>query len=123
VDSSESGLGAAPRRAERILDSFTIATEALDGGFVVRLQGELDLASAETAARELERVQASEHSPLTLDLSNLTFIDSTGIRLVLDVDKRGREAGGELRLIRGPDQIQRIFELTGLTDRLQFTLD
>jgi anti-anti-sigma factor len=105
------------------LDSFTIDTHPLDGGFVVRLQGELDLASAETAARELERVQASEPVPLTLDLRNLTFIDSTGIRLVLDVDRRAREAGHELRLIRGPEQVQRIFELTGLTHRLQFTPD
>ncbi len=55
-----------------------------------------------------------------LDLSGLTFMDSTGARLVLQANARSRADSCRLTLLRGPRAVQRVFELTGLTELLPF---
>jgi anti-anti-sigma factor len=57
----------------------------------IGLSGELDLATAPDVADELERVEATAVDIVVLDLSGLTFIDSTGIRLVLAAHRRAGE--------------------------------
>ena len=86
----------------------------------VRLEGELDLASAEQLERELLRVERSDALSIVLDLSALEFIDSTGVRLIIQADARSRADSHRLALLRGPRAVQRVFELTGMLDRLPF---
>jgi anti-anti-sigma factor len=86
----------------------------------VRLQGELDLATAEKLERELLRVEGSDAQSIVLDLSALTFIDSTGVRLIIQAAARSRADSQRLALLRGPRAVQRVFELTGMLDRLPF---
>ena len=86
----------------------------------IRLEGELDLATAEDLERELLRVEGSDALSIVLDLSALEFIDSTGVRLLLQADERSRANSNRLALLRGPRAVQRVFELTGILDRLPF---
>ena len=62
----------------------------------------------------------SENGPVTVDLAGLTFIDSTGLRCILKYDAEARQDGFSIALIQGPPAVQRIFVLTGTTDRLPF---
>jgi anti-anti-sigma factor len=89
---------------------------------VVALAGEFDLASAQLVDEELARAQDS-YPVVILDLSRVTFMDSTGLQVVLSVDERMRESGSTLRVVPGGPQVQRLFELTGATSRLRTVTD
>jgi anti-sigma B factor antagonist len=84
------------------------------------LFGELDLASAEGVQRELQDVEATDAEAIVLDLSGLTFMDSTGVRLIVNADARSRADADRLTLLRAPADVQRVFALTCLEQRLPF---
>lgn len=88
---------------------------------VVALSGELDVAGADLLEHELTRISA-DHAPggLVLDLSRLAFMDSTGLRLVVLADERARREGRRFACVRGQTDVQRVFEMTRMTDRLHF---
>lgn len=85
---------------------------------VVELTGELDLGGAPAVEDELLKAQESDASSILVDLSGLEFIDSTGIRLMVMAAERSED--GRLALLRGPEQVHRVFEITDLADRLPF---
>jgi anti-anti-sigma factor len=58
-----------------------------------------------------------------LDLSKLTFLDSTGLRCVVRADERAREEGRRLVVVKGPEAVQRVFEITRLQERLELVDD
>jgi anti-anti-sigma factor len=84
------------------------------------LSGELDMAAED----ELETaiVSCANAAQLTLDLSQLTFMDSTGLTLVLLADDLCKAHEIEFALVPGPRQVQRVFEIAGLLDRLPFEI-
>jgi anti-anti-sigma factor len=86
----------------------------------VALDGELDLSEADRLERRLLEVERSSPPTLLLDLRDLTFIDSTGIRLVLEADARARRDARRLALVRGPDEVHRVFLIALLDKRLEF---
>lgn len=98
--------------------SLTAASEPLDSGVRVRLSGELDIATAGRAEEELRRAEAGEPAVLAIDLGGLTFMDSTGLRLIVAAHTRARDAARRFVVVRGPDPVHRVLELTGLDGRL-----
>lgn len=101
-------------------DELTLTSERDGGGHVIRVFGELDVASAGILEEELERVEVGDARPITVDLSGLTFMDSTGIRLLIAAHARSRSDPDRLRLRRGPHAVHRVFELSGVDDVLPF---
>ncbi len=99
---------------------MTVRTAHQAGVYVVAPYGELDLATAPDVLRELERAERSDAAEIVLDLSGLSFIDSSGIRLVLHADARSRTDGERLRLLPGRPRVHHVFALCGLVDRLPF---
>lgn len=95
-------------------------SERSDDCYVIVLKGELDLDSVERVTEELERAEASDARRIVLDLSELTFIDSSGVRMIVCANLRSQDGGDRLRLIRGGTGVQRVFELTGVLERLPF---
>ncbi len=91
-----------------------------DGSLVVRATGELDLATAPALQEKLSRACAIGTQGVVLDLSELEFIDSTGVRAILAALADAESRGCELSLVPGPDRVQRVFDLTGLAERLPF---
>jgi anti-sigma B factor antagonist len=88
---------------------------------VVAPTGELDLSGAAILEDELDRLAAEpELATVVLDLRGLEFMDSSGLRLVVMADMRAREAGRRFALIRGGDTVHRVFEITRMSDRLDF---
>jgi len=88
---------------------------------VVSLSGELDVAGSNLLEDELSRL-AADHDPrsVVLDLRDLDFMDSTGLRLVVMADADARAAGRRFAVVRGGDSVQRVFEITRMVDRLEF---
>jgi anti-anti-sigma factor len=101
---------------------LTIESTEQDDALVVALAGEFDLASAQLVDEELARAQES-YAVVILDLSQVTFMDSSGLHVVLGVDARMRESGSTLRVVPGSPQVQRLFELTGAASRLDTVTD
>jgi anti-anti-sigma factor len=96
-------------------------SEARGAVAFVTLHGELDLLSTAHLEPELERL-ADEPGidVVALDLRDLEFLDSSGLRLVVIAERRLRDAARRLVLVRGPQPVQRVFEITRMTERLEF---
>ena len=86
----------------------------------VRPIGELDLATVPVVEEQLSELHAAGFTSLTLDLRGVRFLDSTGLDLILLWDLRSRTDGFEFRIIAGPPAVQRLFDLTGTTEGLDF---
>lgn len=112
VISGRGGFGPLEIRSERRGDEHVIA-----------LFGELDLSDADRVAEEIMRVEGTDAETILIDLAGLAFIDSTGVRIIIEADARSRGNGGRLRLLRGPRTVRRVFEIVGLNDRLPFVDD
>jgi anti-anti-sigma factor len=89
------------------------------GRHTLELTGELDLDWAPNLEETIREVSATG-SGLVIDLRKVTFMDSTGLRVLIVAATLCEEMGHELRIIPGED-IQRILEMTGLDRVLQFT--
>jgi anti-sigma B factor antagonist len=90
---------------------------------VITARGELDLSGAAVLEAEIERLAAEpELGTVVLDLRGLEFIDSSGLRLVVLADMRAREAGRRFALVRGPETVHRVFEITRMSERLDFVV-
>jgi anti-sigma B factor antagonist len=87
----------------------------------VALCGGLDIDSASHLQRAIARLFAAGRiRKLTLDLSRLEFVDSTGLAAIVYASKLCDRGGCELSVIRGPDTVQQVFALTGLLEQLPF---
>jgi len=85
------------------------------------LAGDFDMAATFTVEPALEQaLEAPGLSALTLDLSELRFIDSTGIGVLFRVEAEARARGVALSIVPGPREVQRVFEATGVSDALPF---
>lgn len=87
---------------------------------VLNLCGELDSATAGLLREELTRIEAGGARVIIIDLSGLTFIDSTGIKLLVLADARSRARRRSLTLRSGSAAVQRAFALGGVEERLRF---
>jgi anti-sigma B factor antagonist len=98
--------------------SVQIAEE--EGTRRIRLSGELDLANASALETELNRALGNGDERVIVDLSELSFIDSTGIALLINAVARD-DGGDRLRFVpsRGL-AVQRVLKATGLDERLPF---
>ena len=105
------------------MEILEVSTEDRNGLVHVVLVGELDLSSVPKVQEELRRVEAGSPTTVVLDLSKLSFLDSTGLRCIVTADERAREQGRRVVIVRGPDPVQRVFSITRLEERLEMVDD
>lgn len=85
--------------------------------------GELDISTAGRIEAELRAVEAEQPETIVLDLRELEFIDSTGLRVIIAADARARVDSRRLVLVEGASHIQRVFRIALLDRRLEFVSD
>lgn len=95
------------------MDLNVVVTER-DGWAVVRVHGDIDLASAPRLREHLVRAVTDGHHHVILDFDDVHFIDSTGLGVVIGMLRRTRSLGGDLRLVSTREMLARVFEITGL---------
>jgi anti-anti-sigma factor len=97
--------------------------ETGEGRFRLVLRGELDLSTVGKVQEEIR--QAADNGPrlMVLDLSQLTFLDSTGLRCLVKADERAREEGWRFVVVKGPEAVHRVFSITRLDERLEIVDD
>ena len=85
---------------------------------MLAVAGELDLASSPTLVEALERVNGSTPGWLIVDLSELEFMDSTGLSVLVRAHQRALQGGWRFGLVRGSSQVQRLLSITGIDERM-----
>lgn len=94
-----------------------------DGLAHVVLTGELDLSTIQKVEQELVRIEAAGPATVALDLSKLTFLDSSGLRVIVSADQRARRENRRFAVVRGPETVQRVFSITRLDQQLELVDD
>lgn len=92
--------------------------EHLEGRVEYFLSGDLEVGNAEALREWIISLSRPTDGAVVLDLGDLEFLDSTGIRALLLVQRDLAEAGRELLLRNAQGPVHRVLELTGLADRL-----
>jgi anti-anti-sigma factor len=103
--------------------AFEVRDVVQGGLHTLVLSGELDLSPAADVEAMIRRLCADGASGIGIDLSRLTFMGSTGVRLVLAAREMCAEHGSDFFVIPGPPSVQRLFEITGLLEALPFRTD
>ena len=93
-------------------DSVRVTTSHADGSVVVTLAGELDMASVPALRASLDDIEPSQR--LVLDCAAVTFMDSSGLSLLVTLWSRLVESGGSLQVRQPSPPVRRVMELTGL---------
>jgi anti-sigma B factor antagonist len=96
---------------------FSVTRRRAHGAIVVVPTGEIDLATVEALQDEIDSA-AAEANSVVLDLREVAFIDSAGLRLVVHSSKALETGGGTFAVVRGPREVQRVFDLVGLDGRV-----
>jgi anti-anti-sigma factor len=100
-------------------DALSVQVEEQDGAPLLRLRGDLDLVTAPLLQRRIDELLGVGHERLLVDADSLGFCDSTGLRVLLSARRRLAERAGELRLLRTSRVLQRLLDLSGLSELLQ----
>ena len=102
---------------------FRCETRVWTDRVVVHVAGELDLASAPRLRSTVELVIIPNGLPVVIDLTEVRFIDSSGVHALIDADLTAQRLGVDLLVNAPGPTIKRVFELLGLAEQLNFVAD
>jgi anti-sigma B factor antagonist len=106
---------ATPRR-----EDFSVTMRREQDSAVIEVRGELDLATADSVREAIRVTDESEIGRVVVDLSEVTFLDSTGLGMLLEARARDRELADRLRFVAPQhDQVSRLLALTGTRELLE----
>jgi anti-anti-sigma factor len=111
-----SSADAAPPTPEAA--SFDITLTRTPGRATLTLVGELDITTTPRLSKYLSTLAQTHQGLIVIDLRQLTFLDSTGVRSLVRADSYARRDGWNLAIVKGPPQVQRVLEICGLTEVL-----
>jgi anti-anti-sigma factor len=97
-------------------EPFAVGVGRRDTTLVVTPAGELDLSTAPQLARAIQGQVG--YDMLVIDLRELDFMDSSGVRLLVAEQERAVAEGHELRIVRGSAEVERVLRVTRLDGRL-----
>ena len=97
---------------------FDIERHDEDGGIRIVVRGEVDMTTGDRFEREVLAAEERQPATLTIDLTGVDFLDSTGLQIVLDADVRAQAAGHRLVVLSGEGEAARVFALAEVADRL-----
>ncbi|WP_293971563.1 STAS domain-containing protein [uncultured Ruminococcus sp.] len=95
-----------------------IKTEINNSKLFISLSGRLDTITSPQLEDEINSISLDKIEIIILDVKELEYISSAGLRLVLKVYKKMTAQGGQLKLINVNDMIMDIFDMTGMSDFL-----
>lgn len=113
---STTGAPEAGGRPEVNPGELHVSVSGAEPAYEVHLLGELDMSTAPKLRDELLRLVTDGATMVTVDLSELAFVDSTGLSVLITGLKRLRQKGGELALRSPTPGTRRVLEITGLTE-------
>lgn len=101
-------------------ERFAIESSASDGSRTIKVTGELDSGTCDALVEAFERAVADEdQAPLSLDLSDVAFIDSSGMRSMIQIERAAQDREIPLVLIPPPEDVTELLRTAGITDRMK----
>ena len=97
------------------MERFSVEASVNDRRVVLMVAGEVDLASADGLRVDFDR-WLTDADTVVVDCAGITFIDSTGLRTLLEASSKAEESGTRFRLAAVPAPVARVFELAGVTE-------
>jgi anti-sigma B factor antagonist len=95
-------------------EDLSIHVHVVNGMNVFELTGSMDIATSPTVRAALTEASERGDHKIIVDLSNVDFLDSTGLGALLGAQKRAKEYDGDVRLVAQEGQILRLLRITGL---------
>ena len=96
--------------------AFGVSEGTRDGTSIVAVSGEVDVATAPAVRDCLDQVIERDAGVVVVDLTGVTFIDSTGLGVLIGARKRCADEGRDVRVVVAEPRILKVFEITGLTE-------
>jgi anti-sigma B factor antagonist len=119
-DSFPAGKGSHPTDAGPLSEvGLAVDIDERGDALVATVRGVIDLLSTGPLQEQLNTALSHGATRLVLDLAEVTFVDSTGLGLLVSLQRRTRGAGGWLRLVNPRPQLGRMLHTTNLDQRLQ----
>jgi anti-anti-sigma factor len=108
-----------------VVDNFQLLLHRAGGdALVLALRGEVDMATAGMVKQAATKAITDDgYRRLVLDLSQVSFMDSSGLHAIVDAQRAMQAAGGQVKVVNGSPSLARIFELTGLNRLLTVVPD
>jgi anti-sigma B factor antagonist len=97
---------------------FVVDSQITGRAVTLSLSGELDLMASPALDAALERAYESDPELIVIDLRRLEFMDSTGLHRLVAAQQRAVQSGRRFGVVRGAEQVQRLFDLTGIAELL-----
>ena len=94
--------------------------EEIDGKFIATLEGEMDTAAAVEAEEVLKPLYQSNGKDVIIDCTNLEYIASSGLRILLSILKGAKNTGSKVIMRGVNDDIKNVFKLTGFISIFEF---
>jgi anti-sigma B factor antagonist len=100
---------------------FRVEVDVSHGRRVISVFGEMDVASAPTVGQALQEAEVSAATSVVLDLAGVTFLDSAGIRVLMDAVSASRAATSKLSIRRHyQPQVDRVLAIAGVIEELPY---
>ncbi len=103
--------------APDVENPLSVTTSNANGQTVIAAVGEVDAASADTLRAAIFEAVDGGESSLAVDMSEVSFIDSSGLRVLIAGYKAAESAGGALTVQAPSDAVVRLLEITGQLER------
>jgi anti-sigma B factor antagonist len=98
---------------------FLVTTTSAPGIETITLSGELDIATADELTAALDALSVDREGRLVIDLSAVGFMDSTGLRVLIEANRRAEAGGYELVIVTGESPAKRVLELTRMNEHMR----
>ena len=116
-----------PKRLEPSPETTTIADQGLvirrcsrGGSISLMLGGELDSYSSHLLEGRMRQEESDGCSKLVLDLSELEFVDSSGLRTLIEAAKRASAGGWRLDVVNARGRVRQVFDITDMDTLLEY---
>ncbi|MEU5422887.1 anti-sigma factor antagonist [Streptomyces sp. NPDC020799] len=93
---------------------FAMRERVAYGAIIIELHGEIDILAEQVLGPRMDALTERFRADVVIDLRRVTFLDASGLRLLLRARRRMLERGGRLRLVRGVPRVVRVLRLAGV---------
>lgn len=94
--------------------SLNIKSNYENDSWIIQIEGELDVSCAKNFKNEVESSLEKKFSDVKIDMEKLSYIDSTGVGVIVGIMKTLRRSGKDIVLLNAKDNIKKIFKITGI---------
>jgi anti-sigma B factor antagonist len=100
------------------VSQLEVGTRKIPSGYLISLRGELDVSTADRLAQEVVSLEKQHPELLVIDMRDLEFVDSSGLRVIVAADVAARREYHRVVVVEGPEEVRRVFRHTLLDQRL-----